>query len=120
MEKRKYEKPMLVSEAFLPNEYVAVCVDDGNFELAPGATPFAANTKFYLDTSRDGILQEAEKNSFVTTNNSQKPIGDKNENYYGWVVDSNHQIRYRLFKIGNSDQQWVAYEEKWVTNKNNS
>ena len=25
MEKRKYEKPMLVSEAFIPNEYVAVC-----------------------------------------------------------------------------------------------
>ena len=25
MEKRKYEKPMLVSEAFIPNEYVAAC-----------------------------------------------------------------------------------------------
>ena len=25
MEKRKYEKPMLISEAFIPNEYVAVC-----------------------------------------------------------------------------------------------
>ena len=25
MEKRKYEKPMLISEAFIPNEYVAAC-----------------------------------------------------------------------------------------------
>lgn len=36
MEKRKYEKPMLISEAFIPNEYVAACwyiaCDYGNGE----------------------------------------------------------------------------------------
>lgn len=35
MEKRKYEKPMLISEAFIPNEYVAACAED------PGYTKYS-------------------------------------------------------------------------------
>ena len=35
MEKRKYEKPMLISEAFIPNEYVAACAED------PGCTKYS-------------------------------------------------------------------------------
>ena len=35
MKKKVYEKPMLISEAFIPNEYVAACAED------PGYTKYS-------------------------------------------------------------------------------
>lgn len=64
MEKRKYEKPMLVSEAFIPNEYVAACAENPGYtkysftcnagEEVTHDIPFFGATKYVWEVYVDG------------------------------------------------------------------
>lgn len=124
MEKRKYEKPMLVSEAFIPNEYVAVCPDTGRYEPLPDKAPLDPNTKFYLDYNRTGYPNDGDdnlgKNPVNTDGSDVIGAGSGSNNYWGWECDEkgniNMNIRYRLFDKGNGTI-YYAYKEEWVSNK---
>lgn len=66
MKKKVYEKPMLISEAFIPNEYVAACAENPGYtkysftcNAGEGVThyipfPFEAPTKYVWDVYVDG------------------------------------------------------------------
>ncbi len=50
MKKKVYEKPMLISEAFIPNEYVAACAED------PGYTKYS-----FTCNAGEGVTYEGDK-----------------------------------------------------------
>lgn len=51
MKKKVYEKPMLISEAFISNEYVAACQNPSSYV---GYCDISGDV--YLDTNRNGIF----------------------------------------------------------------
>lgn len=53
----------------------------------------------------------------VTSNNSGK---DPNEDisYWAWI-DTGETTRYRFFQLQNGNQ-WIGYNEVWVSNRNHS
>ena len=69
MEKRKYEKPMLISEAFIPNEYVAACAED------PGYTKYS-----FTCNAGAGVTHKGSKYVWNVYVNGQKITG---WGYYG-------------------------------------
>lgn len=69
MEKRKYEKPMLISEAFIPNEYVAACAED------PGYTKYS-----FTCNAGKGVTHDGSKYVWNVYVNGQKITG---WGYYG-------------------------------------
>lgn len=41
MKKKSYQKPLMVSEEFVPQEYVAACCPDISWQPKPNATPYS-------------------------------------------------------------------------------
>ncbi|MDD6079243.1 MAG: hypothetical protein PUC85_03585 [bacterium] len=57
MKKKVYEKPMLISEAFISNEYVAACQNPSSYV---GYCDISGDV--YLDTNENGIFDPGGKN----------------------------------------------------------
>lgn len=122
--KEKWTEPQTLIEEFVPNEYIAACVDDGHYELLPNAVPDTSETKYYLDKNWNQILDSDEMGNGVqvtTSASAYDKITDNSISYWGWRVDKDGTISdmLRLFDTGNH-QTFVAYERKWVSNKNMS
>lgn len=119
--KERWEAPRTVYEGFVVDQYVTACKDTGDWVVTDGH-PVHPHTKFYLDYDRDGILdpEEKDKKKEVTTNNSWdgNPPSVGTQSYWGWMVDA-PLVRYRLFRMQN-DNQWLAYDEEYVINRNHS
>ena len=48
-EKKSYQKPLMVSEEFVPQEYVAACSPDISWQPKPNATPYSSDSHFWID-----------------------------------------------------------------------
>lgn len=123
--KEKWTEPKTTIEEFIPNEYIAACVDNGQYEILPNAIPDSNDTKYCIDMNRNQQLDADEMRNGVqvTTSASAYDKLDKENatSYWGWRVvngePSNNMLR--LFDTGNGSI-FVAFERKWVSNKNNS
>lgn len=116
--KEKWETPRTVYEGFVVDQYIAVCVDDGHFEIDDTAVAVESSDHFWLDYNRNGILDDSDKQyKTVTSNNSGK---DPNEDisYWAWNINGD-PTRYRFFQLQNGNQ-WIGYKEIYVSNKNHS
>lgn len=71
MEKRKkYSKPFMIAEQFMPNSYCEICVPKE--EVSYTLTDPYRNCQFFVtDDDNDGWLDDEELNSVITTDNSQ-------------------------------------------------
>lgn len=49
MKKKSYQKPLMVSEEFVPQEYVAACSPDISWRPKPNATPYSSDSHFWID-----------------------------------------------------------------------
>ena len=49
MKKKSYQKPLMVSEEFVPQEYVAACSPDISWQPKPNATPYSSDSHFWID-----------------------------------------------------------------------
>jgi len=56
MKKKSYQKPLMVSEEFVPQEYVAACSPDISWQPKPNATPYSSDSHFWIDKNNNGIL----------------------------------------------------------------
>lgn len=113
--KKNYVSPKCLVEVFVANEYVATC--DPKFkdewEIVPGYYPLAPNTKFYLDKNDDGYLTGNELKA-VTTHEygTIDPNATYKEKHNGKIVNDDGTLSdwKELVRMGNSAQQWLAYE----------
>lgn len=122
--KERWEAPRTVYEGFVVDQYVAACVETGEWRPKPDAEPYPSKTKFALDNApENGHADDNEIKNFVTTNAANQPI--TNISYWGWEIIGtggnayvNEANRFRLFQTVQNPQQYLAYEDEWVTNKN--
>ena len=61
MKKKSYQKPLMVSEEFVPQEYVAACSPDISWQPKPNATPYSSDSHFWIDKNNNGILDTNEQ-----------------------------------------------------------
>lgn len=107
MKKKSYQKPLMISEKFVPQEYVAACIPDVNWRPKPNATPFASNSHFWIDSNNNTLLDSDEKtkNNRVTCNSSGTL--PKNETGF-YIFEDDSETRLFAFRI--NGQSVVAYE----------
>ena len=75
MKKKVYEKPMLISEAFISNEYVAACQNPSSFV---GYCDISGDV--YLDTNENGIFDPGgKKGDSVRREYTNRACGEKYE-----------------------------------------
>ena len=103
-------------ESFVANQYVSTCetiyiVDpDQQISTYPSSTKFYVDgivDKNYDDSYKNGILDEAEKRSFVTTNASGSSEGYKGIRK-GWLA-SDTSVEVEIGEMQHSGQ-WAAYK----------
>lgn len=117
--KEKWETPRTVYEGFMVDQYIAVCEDEGHFEVDDSAVAVEPGEHFWLDYNRNGILDESEKkNKAVTSNKSQK-VPNEAVSYWAWNINGD-PTRYRFFELQPNGNQWIGYKEIYVSNKNHS
>lgn len=121
--KERWEVPRTVYEGFVVDQYVTACEVTGEWRPKPDAEPYPASAKFALDRNNNGRAEDSEIKDFVTTNAADQPI--TNISYWGWEIIGtggnsyvNEANRFRLFQTVQNKQQYLAYEDEWVTDKN--
>ncbi len=80
MKKKSYQKPLMVSEEFVPQEYVAACSPDISWQPKPNATPYSSDSHFWIDKNNNGILDTNEQinsNRYTCDNSGALPNGEK-------------------------------------------
>ena len=95
MKKKVYEKPMLISEAFISNEYVAACQNPSSYV---GYCDISGDV--YLDTNRNGIFD---------------PGGDNGDSVYreytneacGEKYESTTKPKINAFVVRGFEKKWV-------------
>ena len=76
MKKKSYQKPLMVSEEFVPQEYVAACSPDISWQPKPNATPYSSDSHFWIDKNNNGILDTNEQinsNRYTCDNSGALP-----------------------------------------------
>lgn len=82
MKKKSYQKPLMVSEEFVPQEYVAACSPDISWQPKPNATPYSSDSHFWIDKNNNGILDTNEQinsNRYTRDNSGALPNGEKGQ-----------------------------------------
>lgn len=109
MKKKVYEKPMLTTEEFIAQQYVAIC-EPGKWEVDEGA-PVLPNFHGYPDLNDNGVLDDYERNYTWTSDNSWKgPELPDNDPIYAW--DINTLQRFVIWPTKNA--HGVGYGESWI------
>ena len=88
MKKKSYQKPLMVSEEFVPQEYVAACSPDISWQPKPNATPYSSDSHFWIDKNNNGILDTNEQinsNRYTCDNSGALPNGAKGQYVFGIV-----------------------------------
>ena len=116
MEKRKYEKPMLVSEAFVPQYYAKVC--DG-WTTVDTAKPVHPSEEFILDDG-DKIYEYPGDDTLVSTDNSfQVDLKGQTSNTWGWLYNNGNPDKntmYLLFPKKGGSGHYYAFDRSQVKN----
>lgn len=116
--KEKWETPRTVYEGFVVDQYVTACKDDGHFEIDEDAVAVEPGDHFWLDYNRNGILDDYDKEKGKVTSNNSGKKPNEDVSYYAWK-DTGETTRYRFFQLQNGNQ-WIGYNEIWVSNRNHS
>lgn len=107
MKKKVYQKPLLVSEEFVAQQYVAACSPDISWKPKPNATPYSSDSHFWIDTDNDGILDPKERvqsNRFTCDNSGALPNGEKGQ----YVFEDPSEER--LFAYKTKGQSIIVYK----------
>ena len=88
MKKKSYQKPLMVSEEFVPQEYVAACSPDISWQPKPNATPYSSDSHFWIDKNNNG----GEKGQYVFEDTSK-------ERLFAYKTKGNSIIVYKLDQI---------------------
>lgn len=111
MKKKSYQKPLMVSEEFVPQEYVAACSPDISWQPKPNATPYSSDSHFWIDKNNNGILDTNEQinsNRYTCDNSGALPNGEKGqyvfeypskERLFAYKTKGNSIIVYKLDQI---------------------
>ena len=113
MEKKNYVKPILNSEAFVPQTYVAACIPTKEWRPKGEATAIENNMHLYKDTNGNFILDENEKrdNNKVTADSSDS--APEVVPFYAFDVDT--LKKYLVYST--KANSVVGYELEEITNK---
>lgn len=116
MKKKVYQKPLLVSEEFVAQQYVAACMPTVDWRPIEGAPTIPNHMHLYLDSNNNKLLEpdEEKDNNKVTANSSGTP--PEVIPHYAFEVDS-HKMYLVYPTNGNSV---VGYELNQIIHKNNS
>lgn len=116
MKKKVYQKPLLVSEEFVAQQYVAACMPTSEWRPIEGATAIPNNMHLFRDSNNNKQLDpiEAKNNNKVTSNSS----GTAPDVIPFYAFEEHTHKMYLVYQInGNSV---VGYELDQIINKNNS
>lgn len=134
---KKYSKPLLISEKFVPNSYCVIC-DPKTIESYTLSSAFKSYQKFVLDVNENGFLDDVEiegitingKKSHQTTDNSwwqhsEDPYTTTVQPFRAWPYDSdpsdarNHEPVWYVTNPGNNSGHIYAYG-RYTINYNHS
>lgn len=107
MKKKSYQKPLLVSEEFVAQQYVAACSPDISWQPKPNATPYSSGSHFWIDTNDNGILDTNERdksNRYTCDQSGARPNGEKGR--YVFEDPSGE----RLFAYRTKGQSIIVYK----------
>ena len=118
MKKKVYEKPMLTTEEFVPNEYVAVCPPGEYIKGQQGK--IQPSWHGWIDSGPNKVsdkhYDKAYDNVQITSNNSGKEPEPGTPGI--WIWDQSGTQLYIAYQLQN-DKQYVFYETTYIP-KNNS
>ncbi len=117
MKKKVYQKPLLVSEEFVAQQYVAACTPTSEWRPKGDAIAIANNMHLYKDLNNNKQLDqnEAKDNNKVTADSSGS--APNVTPFYAFDVNPPHKMYLVYPTKANSV---VGYELDEIINKNNS
>lgn len=121
MKKKVYEKPMLTTEEFLAQQYVAACAPAKYEEDFSKVYPIESSFHGVIDSGPDGVSDKHYDATYdnvpITSNSSEHHPAPETEGI--WVWSAGGTELYVLYNKGQNANQYEGYKATYIP-KNNS